>query len=333
MAKIVFIDQTTVFDGLTIQKFPLGGIQSATIQLAEAFATRGHKVKVYNRFEREVEHNNVHWIPLNKCPASAADLVIVNNDPRLLVNATTGKFVVWSHSRITIEKFIRRRRIIPLLRFRPEAVFLGPYHVSVCHWLIPFSGRRIIRHGIGEPFISAPTASTPPKPRAIFTSAAYRGLDAVVKLWISHIHPAVPDAELHVFFRSKRSGELPINADKDHGVIPREGVAQALLAEELRQSRVMLYPGHRDETFCLAASEAIAMGVPVVTRGIGALAERVQDGITGFVSMDDQSFVAAAVALLTDDALWQRQHTEALKTRQTGSWDARAAQWEQAFLG
>lgn len=333
MAKIVFIDQTTVFDGLTIQKSPLGGIQSGTIQLAESFATRGHQVKVYNRCERAIEHNNVHWLPLNKSAASAADLVIVNNDPRLLENATTGKFVVWSHSRITIGKFIRRRRIMPLLRFRPEAVFLGRYHASTCHWLIPFSGRRIIPHGIGKPFINAATASTPPKPRAIFTSAAYRGLDAVLKLWVLHIRPAVPDAELHVFLRSKRSGELPIHADKDHGVILREGVAQALLAEQLRQSRVMLYPGHRDETFCLAASEAIAMGVPVVTRGIGALAERVQDGVTGFVSMDDQSFAAAAVAILTDDALWQRQHAEALKTRQTGSWDARAAEWEQAFWG
>ena len=332
MAKIVFIDQTTVFDGLTIQKFPLSGIQSCTIQLAEAFADRAHQVKVYNRCERETEYNNVQWLPLDKCPASVADLVIVNNDPRLLEKATTGRFVVWLHSRVSIEKFVRKRRLLPTLRYRPNAVFLGPYHASTCHWLIPFSGRKIIPHGIGEPFISAPTASTPPKPRAIFTSPASRGLAALIKLWVSHIHPAVPDAELHAFVQNEKTGEPSIDADKDHGVILRSCVPKAMLAEELRQSRVMLYLGFR-ETFCLAASEAIAMGVPVVTRGIGALAERVQDGVTGFVSLDDQSFVAAAVALLTDDALWQRQHGEALKTRQTGTWDARASEWEQAFLG
>ena len=334
MATIVFIDQSFAFDGSTIHTSPLGGIRSATIQLAEAFAARGHQVKVYNLCEKNLCYNDVEWIPLNQCPASAADLVIANSDPNHLGKATSGKYVVWLHNKISIEKFVRRRRIFPLLRFRPEAVFLGPFHASTCHWLIPFSGRKIIPHGLGEPFISAPTASTPPKPRAIYTSTPSGGLDAVLKLWLSHIHPAVPDAVLHVFASNETIGGLPSNAAKDHGVIVHSRVRKALLAEELRRSRVMLYPGHRHETFCFAAAEAISMGVPVVTRGFGSLVERVQDGVTGFVSPDDQSFAAAAVALLTDDALWRRQHAEALKVRQTAStWDDRAAEWEQAFLG
>ncbi len=334
MATIVFIDQTSAFDGSTIHSSPMGGIESSTIQLAEAFAARGHQVKVYNRCNKKTCYNDVEWIPLNQCPASAADLVIVNSDSNLLRKATSGKFVVWLHNKISIEKFVRRRRILPLLRFRPSAVFLGPYHASTCHWLIPFSGRKIIPYGLGEPFISAPTASTPPKPRAINTSQPSRGLDALVELWLSHIRPAVPDATLHVFSSNKTIGELPSNSDKSHSVIVHPRLPKAMLVEELRRSRVMLYPGVRDETFCYAAAEAISMGVPVVTRGIGSLAERVQDGVTGFVSPDDQSFAAAAVALLTDDALWRRQHDEALKVWQTGStWDDRAAEWEQAFLG
>ena len=80
------------------------------------------------------------------------------------------------------------------------------------------------------------------------------------------------------------------------------------MIEALIGARAMLYRGDAGETFCLALAEAQALGLPAVVQDLGAVAERVIDGVTGTVAADEDAFVAAAIALLGDDALWRRQH-------------------------
>ena len=100
----------------------------------------------------------------------------------------------------------------------------------------------------------------------------------------------------------------------------------------VRRSRAMLYLGHKVEAFCIAVAEAQAMGVPSVVAPVAAVPERVIDGVTGFIHADPQKFADAALAILTDDALWRRQHEAALKLQQGLSWDEHAARFEAAVL-
>jgi glycosyltransferase involved in cell wall biosynthesis len=65
-----------------------------------------------------------------------------------------------------------------------------------------------------------------------------------------------------------------------------------------------------------------------VVQTLGALPERVIDGVTGAVAADDDSFARAAVALLGDDALWRRQHAAALERQRGLSWDEVAQRFE-----
>ena len=71
------------------------------------------------------------------------------------------------------------------------------------------------------------------------------------------------------------------------------------------------------------------MGVPAVVQAIGATAERVVDGETGFVAGDAAAFADAAVRLLTDDALWRRQQQAALRLQRRWGWDDAAAGFEK----
>lgn len=96
----------------------------------------------------------------------------------------------------------------------------------------------------------------------------------------------------------------------------------------------MLYPGHRDETFCLAAAEALCLGVPVATRGIGSLKERVRNGIDGVVEPDLDRLSEAVIAILTDDDHWRRLNGGAVLDAPTaGGTPSRAAGMPRSFAG
>ncbi len=70
-----------------------------------------------------------------------------------------------------------------------------------------------------------------------------------------------------------------------------------------------LYPSRFPEMFCLAVAESTAAGAPVITSPLDALAERVENGRTGFLIEGDidqaatqHAFAQAAIELLTHPA-------------------------------
>jgi glycosyltransferase involved in cell wall biosynthesis len=100
------------------------------------------------------------------------------------------------------------------------------------------------------------------------------------------------------------------------------------LREALLAARIMLYPGDPGETFCLALAEAQAIGLPCVVMDRGAVAERIQDGVTGVVARNEAEFIAAARRLLTDDAAWLAMHRAALARGPGPDWQDIAARLE-----
>jgi glycosyltransferase involved in cell wall biosynthesis len=112
----------------------------------------------------------------------------------------------------------------------------------------------------------------------------------------------------------------------------RPTAPRAELMEAMRSSRVLLYLGHECEAFCIALAEAHALSVPAVIVPIAALPERVIDGVTGFHRADPGQFAEAAVSLLTDDTLWQRQHEACHRHCQGIDWPEAAARFEAALL-
>src|SRR5208337_490221 len=106
----------------------------------------------------------------------------------------------------------------------PALVASGRYQMGQISRLLPLRPRRIIPLGVGEPFITAhPVDSVPPR-RAVYSSQAYRGFTDCVRLWIEHIRPAVPDAELVAFVGSKADCGYDDAQLAANGVVRRERV-------------------------------------------------------------------------------------------------------------
>jgi glycosyltransferase involved in cell wall biosynthesis len=340
---IVMADDGIAFDGRTPERAPLGGAEGAFVSLAEAFAARGHRVRARNKCAAAFSYKGVEWAPLAEGLPERADLYIANRGNRLIGKIGARREVFWIHN--PGRYLAKPRYVLALLRHRPVIVTLGPHHAATVPRWMPSGGRASIPYGLAETFRTPRPPRAPPPPRAIFTSNPLRGLDWLLALWESRIHPALPAAELHLYSGPAvygavgdaktdamaavlaRADALAGKGVRRHAPLPRADLVNALEA-----SRAMLYRGDEGETFCLAVAEAQAVGVPAVVQRLGAVSERVINGETGAVASDDGEFAAAAIALLADDALWRRRHEAALARQKGSSWDEAAAQFEALAL-
>lgn len=340
MARIVLADDGIRFDGASLEAGPLGGAESAVIQMTEALAVRGHEVLVRNNCAGPMRRNGVDWAPIADGLPEECDLYIANRGDRLIpLMPEARRRAFWIHN--PANYLLKWRYLSKLWRFKPTIVFVGPYHTTTYPRWAPGGERVIVPYGISDMFLTARPPEKPPPPRAIFTSNPMRGLEWLLDVWESGIRPACPSAELHVFsgptvYRdagaAKADRMTPIldraAAMADRGVVLRGPVPKAELVKELRQSRTLLYRGDPGEVFCLAAAEAQAVGIPCVVQSIGNLAERVIDGVTGFVAPDDAAFAESAVRLLSDDTLWRAQSAAAVDRQRGWSWTKSAEAME-----
>ena len=68
----------------------------------------------------------------------------------------------------------------------------------------------------------------------------------------------------------------------------------------------MLNPGHKGEVFCLAAVEAKELCLPIVTMGYGALKERVEHGVTGYIANNQNEFIDYSLDILNNDETYKK---------------------------
>ena len=106
------------------------------------------------------------------------------------------------------------------------------------------------------------------------------------------------------------------------------------VAPLLSSADLFLLPS-QSESFGLSALEALATGVPVVGSRAGGLSEVVRDGETGALCAvgDVEGMSAAAIRMLTDDALWHSMSTRAAAdARARFSLDQVVAQYEAFYV-
>ncbi|KQO73508.1 hypothetical protein ASF18_17145 [Methylobacterium sp. Leaf89] len=328
MRRVLFICATPVAFGLdTPPAIGLGGIESTNIALSRALARRGWAVTLATRRSGTVERDGVRNIPLGEAAACEADAVVTSNDPRPLRAHPGRRGIVWVHNPLNVEKSVRKGYLLPFLSLRPEAVFVGTLAARNMSPLYPFRRRHVVPHGVSPVFLT-PEPTRGRSRDFVYASQPQRGLDRMLRLWRSAAPLIASGAKLHVF-----GSEQPDSPDDRGPVVfhPRRGAAA--LAAFYGTARAMVCPGSPDETFCLAAAEAQAMGLPVVTAGIGALAERVQHGVNGWIAGTDAAFAEAVVSLATQDDLWSELSAGALLQRRALTWERAAILWEAVLRG
>lgn len=110
------------------------------------------------------------------------------------------------------------------------------------------------------------------------------------------------DAELWLIGDGPGLDQVRVLLDRNHADDVRYWGIQSDVAPILAQTDLLLMTSV-SESFCMAALEAMACGVPVLASNVGGLPEVVEHGVTGYLfplNGDEQRAVGQAVDLLAD---------------------------------
>ena len=109
----------------------LGGIESLNIDLCNELSKKKFKIYLASFCNKEIKKNGVINIPikkiLNKNNKKKFDIIVSSNDPNIFDNFKTTKKILWMHNTLSIEKSIRKKKFISILKNKISVVFVSNY--------------------------------------------------------------------------------------------------------------------------------------------------------------------------------------------------------------
>ncbi len=299
--KIYFIENSYNYNGEDLDSDKIGGSEKILINITNALAKDEDLIiKVFNNTNKQKIINKVYWNNINQIDINdKPDHVISMSDANLFYKLNSKSNFLWSHSVQNIEKFIRKKQLIPFFKYKPIMILEGDYHYKNRSFFTSFYGKKILKIAVDDDFLNHNVdLNYIPLPTAIFTTKSDRNLDFLLNSW-------------HEIKKNNSKAKLFINPpfklteiNKKDGVFLRKKGNKKLLIQDLVKSRLFITPGHKSEVFCLAAEEAKELCIPIVTMGYGSLYERVKHEKTGFIAKNMKEFVNYSVKILNDDDLY-----------------------------
>ncbi len=301
--KIYFIEKSIDFNSNDFNSNKIAGSEKTLINITNELSLyKNLEIKVFNQTSKEIKFDNICWLSLNNINNyEAPDYLISMSDANLLSYINCSKKFLWSHSVQSIEKFIRKNQLLPFIKNKPVMLLESQYHYDTRNYFTSFFGKKIIKLAADYEFINENIDKNfIAKKKAIFTTRSDRNLNFLLSSWEKIVQRS-SNSELYInppYNLSKKESQmnvkLRVKSDKNK------------LIDELKNSRVMLNPGHKGEVFCLAAVEAKELCLPIVTMGYGALKERVEHGVTGYIANNQNEFIDYSLDILNNDETYKK---------------------------
>ena len=301
--KIYFIEKSIDFNSNDFNSNKIAGSEKTLINITNELSLyKNLEIKIFNQTSKEIKFDNICWLSLNNINNyEAPDYLVSMSDANLLSYINCSKKFLWSHSVQSIEKFIRKNQLLPFIKNKPVMLLESQYHYDTRNYFTSFFGKKIIKLAADYEFINENIDKNfIAKKKAIFTTRSDRNLNFLLSLWEKIVQRS-SNSELYINppynlseKESQMNVKLRVKSDKNK------------LIDELKNSRVMLNPGHKGEVFCLAAIEAKELCLPIVTMGYGALKERVEHGVTGYIANNQNEFIDYSLDILNNDETYKK---------------------------
>ena len=328
--SILFIDNSTSdFSGHDLNTVKVRGTESSLILLAESFVKRNINVKVLTEIKNEVECKGVIYSNKHNVETLKYDLCIAISNANLFKNIRSKKNVVWSNSLQPIEKFLRKKQLLPFLKYKPEVVTMCNYQYKKRSFITSLYGKHMISLSVDPIFYNESVDIIKiPEPKVLNNVRSHRNLDWLIKIWINNFNNIDNRAKLYI-----NPNLTPYtNELKNNNIFERKFGSRKDLVNELKNTRVFAYTGHKSDIWVLTVEEAVQMCVPIVTYGIGSVEDRVIHNETGFIAKNDKEFAYYLEKLLYDDDFYLNLRKKMFDKRGFKNWDYIADIWIKKFL-
>ena len=259
------------------RNYPVGGIESLNIELAKEIAKTKHRVYLASFTKKAFSKDNVLNIPikniLDKHNQYNFDMIISSNDPSIFDKYKNSKKFFWMHNTLSLEKSLRKKKLLPLLTNKITTIFVSKYLRNITSRLYLFNKNIVIPNFLSQQFTSIKINSKR-KPIFVWSVQREKGLKETIQTWIDQIYPIDNKAKLYVLGINKMPNWFKSKTFQKN--IHFFGRISKKAKEIYQKSMGMICLGY-DETFCLNALEANSCGLPVITFGKTALNEMIID--------------------------------------------------------
>jgi glycosyltransferase involved in cell wall biosynthesis len=318
----------------------VGGAELAMMSLMEAFAKRGHEVRVFNDPAVPGRYEKVEYFNRKKFnKRDNRDVLIIFRSPNPLMDGATAKLrkVWWSCDQFTIGNFTTLSHRVDF------CVTISPYHTNyhIKNWQIEEA--KIGHIDLGVRLDDYDGGIEKVKDSMIFCSVPDRGLAILHAAW-PLIQKEVPSATLSITSDYRLWGVGANNAHHRLNWAGMKGVTfygkvdRGKLVRLQMEAEIMPYPCTYEELFCISVAECQVAGALPVTTQIGALlttnefGKQVSGNLTNPMELQN-NFVDVIVDLLTKDRdyMVERAKIMQVSARQRFDWDKIAQKWEHLF--
>lgn len=182
--------------------------------------------------------------------------------------------------------------------------------------------------------------------KAIYASAYYRGLEALLNMW-PKIKEGAPDATLDIYYGWQswvaHEGKDALyhriikllEKNKELGVREHGRISHAQLAKAMNEADVWLYPTEFEEINCITALKNNAAGNAIVCTDVAALKETggpyaqfIESDVIYSDEYNQQKFIDAAIKALTSPNKDKKAQKEWAKQF---TWEKIAKQWDEVI--
>ena len=329
--SVIVIDNSDLsYTGEDINGTVVRGTEASLILLSEQFVRMGINVDYCNSIQKKVKVNGVNYFNKNEITKKKQyDLAIVISDANEFRRVSSLKKAVFSNSNQPIEKFIRKKQLLPFLRFKPTLITLCDYQYKKRSFFTSFYGKKTIPITVDPKFLEIEIDQNfLPEKKVVYNIRSNRNLNHLIKIWCDKIFPLNNDFKLYITPNLIDYNDF----HKKNNIFLRTIGSRSEMIDEMKNYRALTYLGHKSDIFTLTAEEAIKMCLPVVTFGIGSLKERVSHNETGFIAKNDQEFADYTIKLLNDDNFYLDLKSKMKNKRKENNWEFIANEWSSFFL-
>ena len=329
--SVIVIDNSDLaYTGEDIDGTVVRGTETSLILLSEQFVRMGINVDYCNSIQKKFKVNGVNYFNKNDISKKKLyDLAIVISDANEFRRVSSVRKAVFSNSNQSIEKFIRKKQLLPFLKFKPTLITLCDYQYKKRSFFTSFYGKKTIPITVDPKFLDIKIDQNfLPEKKVVYNIRSNRNLNHLIKIWCDKIFPLNNDFKLYI------TPNLIDYQDfhKKNNIFLRTIGSRSEMIDEMKSYRALTYLGHKSDIFTLTAEEAIKMCLPVVTFGIGSLKERVTHNETGFIAKNDQEFSDYTIKLLNDDDFYLDLKSKMKNKRKENNWEFIANEWASFFL-